>query len=335
VLKKKLVQEKLKLNKIKNKKKQNNIISNETIDYLNNVIDQSIINQNDNDCDSQSSFEDYKYNIGDNEEDNKYDENGEYDEQALILFQSEEKQLLFVFHAYAECNDGIEAIYKHLLFLRNTWNIPIYSLWSQQTISNYIRVKLPILVFCLLGLEFVLNGPSNVNISFDDTTKNQKIFQHVMLSYSKTTSPNPISMSIGYIRAYSKSNDGLYEAVLESISRLNEYIKFWSEDVNSQLLLSVYPNQPLCFDPIESRLVSILTDRSSANYKIVEKLKALNDNFIIHFTCMRHDLNNSVLILMKHQIKQRAIGLKNIGDVLSQCLFISRLFNTNIHMPAM
>jgi hypothetical protein len=233
--------------------------------------------------------------------------------------------MLFVFHAYAECNDGIEAIYKHLLFLRNTWKIPIYSLWSQQTISNYIRVRLPMLVFCLLGLEFVLNGPSNVTISFDDTTKNQKIFQHVMLSYSKTTSSNPISTSIAYIRAYSKSNDGLYEAVLQSISRLNEYIKFWNDDANCKLLLEVYPNQPLCFDPIESRLVSVLTDRSSANYKIVQKLKALNDT-IVHFTCMRHDLNNSVSILMKHQIKQRAIGLKSMGDVLSQCVFISRLF---------
>lgn len=313
-LKKKLVQEKLKTKQIKNKAKRDSIMSNETINYLNNVMDNSIINQDDNDCDSESSsFEEYKYNIGDNE-------------HGLALFQSEEKQLLFVFHAYAECNDGIDAIYKHLLFLRNTWSIPIYSLWSQQTISNYIRVRLPMLVFCLLGLEFVLNGPGNVTISFDDTTKNQKIFQHVMLSYSKTTSSNPISTSIAYIPAYSKSNDGLYEAVIQSIIRLNDYIKFWNEDANSQLLYDVYPNQPLCFNPIESRLVSVLTDRSSVNYKIVEKLKALNDNVIVHFTCMRHDLNNSVSILMKHQLKQRAIGLKSVGDVLSQCVFISRLF---------
>jgi len=145
-------------------------------------------------------------------------------------------------------------------------------LWSIQTIRNYIRVRLPILTQCLLGLEFVVNGPTNVTIYFDDTTKRQKIFQHIMLSYSKSTSPNPISTSISYIRSYSKSNDGLYESIIQSIDRLNHYIEFWQPENNNSLLKDAFPNQDLRFETINSRLVGVLTDRCCSNYKIVEKL---------------------------------------------------------------
>lgn len=61
----------------------------------------------------------------------------------------------------------------------------------------------------------------------------------------------------------------------------------------------------MCFDKIEARIDAVLTDRCKVNYKIVDKLKTLTQFSIVHFTCLRHDLNNAVVILMDHQMNVR------------------------------
>jgi len=185
-----------------------------------NIMIESINKQDDIDADSES-YDDEDYSI----ETSKKKTNIEYQNNSRIV--SVEKQLLFVFNAYVECNNGIDSIHTHLKFLRDVWNVETAcDLWSPTTIRNYIRVRLPILTQCLLGLQFVVNGPTKVTLSFDDTTKQKKMFQHIMLSYSNTTQPstNPISTSIAYMKSYCKANDGLYEAIAKSINRLNDYI---------------------------------------------------------------------------------------------------------------
>ena len=67
-----------------------------------------------------------------------------------------------------------------------------------------------------------------------------------------------------------------------------------------------------------------MTARCRVNYKIVDKLKLFHNFSIVHFTCLRHDLNNSVVILMDHQMKKMGNEFK-MNDILSECVFVNML----------
>jgi len=167
-------------------------------------------------------------------------------------------------------------------------------IWKSTTIKQHFRFSLNILN--MMHLSFIMVTCSkfamHVNMGFDNTTKKQHSYQHVMISGSCKRDLVPESFTIGYVRLYSTSSQGYCDGIKHVVIRLNKFIQIWQD--NKELLMR-NGLRVLTFKPIDSRITNLRFDRSIVNFATASLLNNdLDLRFHITnemiFNCTRHDL---------------------------------------------
>eukprot|EP01084_Bolivina_argentea_P017757 33137_1 len=219
--------------------------------------------------------------------------------------------------------------------------------WGTGTIFRYLKYKLPHIIGMVIALILIVYVGKECGFIWDDTTRKQGKFMasHVQCELLKRKkdendidlldcgdNTDVLSVCIGYETAYNGAASGGIKCIDDNFLSVNGYIDNWFVWHKRKLIENAFPGRELEFAHVEDRIVIDQSDRFGANEIIHEHLQEICEQLDEEdelFSCIKHDLTNSLVKVQKYHIKLNHTEeneLKDIPHPLSICTYMARLW---------